>query len=135
MNSNHIKRYLITTILLLSVLPLLASYLLIDEILDSAMSLVVKEDTQQLLQSYGEDLKRLKTLDPNRQQDYKTTFLRVADELLVYQQPDLLKGLLQETKLLHDFTYAGIVIFTHYCSAFKSKSYSFLSRINDGRYI
>ncbi len=99
MNSNHIKRYLITTILLLSVLPLLASYLLIDEILDSAMSLVVKEDTQQLLQSYGEDLKRLKTLDPNRRQDYKTTFLRVADELLVYQQPDLLKGLLQETYL------------------------------------
>ena len=99
MKNNYIKGYLIATILMLSVLPLLASYLLIDEVLNSAISLVVKEDTQQLLQNYGDDLKRLKSLDPTQEQHYKKKFIQVNDELLIYQQPELLKRLLQETYL------------------------------------
>lgn len=99
MKNNHIKGYLIATILMLSMLPLLASYVLIDEVLNSAISLVMKDDTQQILQSYSSDLKRLKTFDPTNEQGYKKKFLQVSDELLIYQQPELLKGLLQETYL------------------------------------
>lgn len=113
MKNSHIKGYLIATILMLSMLPLLASYFLIDEVLNSAISLVVKEDTQQLLQSYGDDLKRLKALDPTQEQHYKKKFLQVNNELLIYQQPELLKGLLQETYLSYYlFLFVLVLLFS-----------------------
>ena len=92
-----IKRYLILAMLALSVIPLVASYLLLEEVLNSAVSLVVKPQTAQLLESYREDLKHLRQLDPGNESEYKSRFLAASDELAVYQQPQLLRQVLTDT--------------------------------------
>ncbi len=101
MQSKQINAYLIGAILMLSVLPLIASYLLLDEVLESSIALVVKPETEQLLQSYQQDLKHLKELEPQMADHYKSTFLKVSDELLIYQQPELLKEVLRDTYLTY----------------------------------
>lgn len=86
---------------MLTVIPLLASYWLLDEILYSAIGLVVKPESQQLLESYRDDLKILKELDPEHEKKYKTRFLQASDELLIYQQPKLLQQVLRDTFLTY----------------------------------
>ncbi|WP_177207942.1 sensor histidine kinase [Pseudoalteromonas denitrificans] len=85
----------------LAVSPLLASYWLLGEVLHSAIALVVKPDTQQLLRNYRDDLKTLKRLDPDNQKEYKVRFLQATDELLIYEKPQLLKKILQDTYLTY----------------------------------
>ncbi len=99
--TNRINAYLIGAILTLSVLPLIASYLLLDEVLESAIGLAVKPDTKVLLSAYRDDLKTLKKLDPDNQEAYKTRFLAAGEELVVYDQPQLLRQVLRDTYLTY----------------------------------
>jgi hypothetical protein len=52
MKNSRINLYLIGSILTLSILPLLASYVLLDEVLQSATSMITKPQTQTILQNY-----------------------------------------------------------------------------------
>ncbi|NQZ12604.1 MAG: HAMP domain-containing histidine kinase [Algicola sp.] len=99
--TSRINAYLIGAILTLSVLPLIASYLLLDEVLESAIGLAVKPDTKVLLSAYRDDLKTLKTLDPDNQEAYKSRFLAAGEELVVYDQPELLRQVLRDTYLTY----------------------------------
>jgi signal transduction histidine kinase len=99
--TNRINAYLIGAILTLSVLPLIASYLLLDEVLESAIGLAVKPDTKVLLSAYRDDLKTLKKLDPDNQEAYKSRFLAAGEELVVYDQPELLRQVLRDTYLTY----------------------------------
>ncbi|MFT4929462.1 MAG: signal transduction histidine kinase [Phenylobacterium sp.] len=101
MKTNKINAYLIGAILTLSVIPLVASYWLLDEVLSSAIALTVKPDTQALLKAYRDDLKQLKTLDPDNEQGYKTRFLQAGQELLIYQQPGQVQQVLRDTYLTY----------------------------------
>ena len=101
MKNKRVNSYLIGVVLTLALLPLLASYLLIDEVLKSAIALAIKPGTEQLLQDYRSDLKQLKTLDPANQQQYKTRFVQAGDELLIYQQPQMLQQVLRDTYLTY----------------------------------
>ena len=65
MKNNLVSYYLIVAILTLALMPFLASYLLLNEILDSATSLVVKPSTTKILKNYQQDLKTLRNLNPN----------------------------------------------------------------------
>lgn len=101
MRLKTINSYLIIAILTLSVLPLIASYFLIDDVLINTTSLAVKPETQQLLKNYQQDLKHLKALEPQLALQYKNTFLQVSNELLVYQQPELFTEVLRNTYLTY----------------------------------
>lgn len=101
MKNKTIDAYLIGAILMLSVAPLVASYWLLDEVLGSATSLLVKPESQRLLESYRDDLKTLRKLDPQQEQDYKTRFMQASDELVIYQQPSLLQQVLRDTYLTY----------------------------------
>jgi len=92
---------LIGSILTLTVIPLLASYWLLNEVLHSAIGLVVVPENQQLLQHYRDDLKTLRKLDPEHEKKYKNRFLQVSDELLIYQKPELLQRVLRGTFLTY----------------------------------
>lgn len=95
MKNNHIKGYLLSTVLMSSILLILASHFLNNEVLNNTISPMMKEKSQQILQNYVDDVRWLKTVEPKETQDYKKKFLPVNEELLIYQQPELLKGLLQ----------------------------------------
>ena len=101
MKAKRIKRYLIVAILTLSVTPLIASYWLLQEVLNSAVGLAVKPQTGQLLEHYRDDLKHLRQLDPANEATYKKQFMAVSDELTVYQQPQLLRQVLTDTYLTY----------------------------------
>ncbi|WOH38273.1 ATP-binding protein [Thalassotalea fonticola] len=117
MQTKRINAYLIGAILMLSVLPLIASYLLLDEVLENTIALVVKTETEQVLQSYQNDLKHLKKLEPALAAHYKATFMQVSDELLIYQQPELLKGVLRDTYLTYYMILFVIVLLLSFTAA------------------
>lgn len=101
MQAKSINRYLIIAIMTLSALPLIASYLLLEEVLESTISLAIKPQTQTLLQHYQEDLKTLRTLDPDNQAQYKERFMQANDELVVLDQPQMLQQVLRDTYLTY----------------------------------
>lgn len=101
MTSKVINAYLVAAILTLSVVPLIASYFLLDEVLDSAIGLAIKPSTEQLLQAYRDDLKVLKTLDAANQDQYKARFLAASEALNIYTQPQLLRQVLTDTYLTY----------------------------------
>jgi nitrogen fixation/metabolism regulation signal transduction histidine kinase len=101
MKTGQINRYLVIAILTLSALPLAASYLLLEEVLDSAISLAIKPQTQALLKDYQNDLKTLRKLDPVNEAEYKQKFLKANDELVVYDQPKLIQQVLRDTYLTY----------------------------------
>jgi len=101
MNTKQVSSYLVSAILTLAIVPFLASYLLIDEIIGNATSLVVNPKTEQILLNYQQDLKTLKTLEPDNEQVYKSRFNNITDELVIYQQPQLVKKVLRDTYLTY----------------------------------
>jgi signal transduction histidine kinase len=101
MKTRRINAYLIAAILTLSVIPLAASYLLLDEVLESAIGLAVKPDTKTLLNAYRDDLKTLKNLDSANAEIYKSRFLQATEELVVYDQPELIHQVLRDTYLTY----------------------------------
>ncbi|WP_448565021.1 sensor histidine kinase [Thalassotalea ganghwensis] len=101
MKNKQVSVYLISAILTLAILPFLASYLLIDEIIDNAISLVVKPKTKQILLDYQQDLKTLRKLAPEKEHIYRSRFNDTTDELVIYQQPHLVKKVLRDTYLTY----------------------------------
>lgn len=87
--------------LTLAVVPQLASYWLLDEVLQSAIGLIVKPKSQQLLLHYQHDLKTLKRLDPENEEAYKVRFLQANDELMVYEQAELVQQVLRDSFLTY----------------------------------
>tara|TARA_R110001583_G_scaffold78901_1_gene213611 strand:+ start:4155 stop:5285 length:1131 start_codon:yes stop_codon:yes gene_type:complete len=110
MKNKRINAYLIGAVLTLAVIPLLASYWILDGVLHSALGLVVKPESQQLLQHYRDDLKRLKKLEPHKEHEYKRRFLQVSDELIIYQKPQLLQQVLRDTYLTYYLTLFVVVL-------------------------
>ena len=122
MKTNKINAYLIGAILTLSVIPLVASYWLLDEVLSSTIALAVKPDTQNLLKAYRDDLKQLKTLDPANEQSYKTRFLQAGQELLIYDQPEQLQQVLRDTYLTYYLLiFVVVLLFSLLAAVFLSR--------------
>jgi signal transduction histidine kinase len=135
MKNNQVSYYLIVAILTLALLPFLASYLLLNEILDSATSLVVKPSTTQILKNYQQDLKELRKLNGKNAETYKKKFNNVSEQLMIFQQPDLVKKVMSETYLTYYLIlFVGVLIFSTitaiYLSRKVTKSYSLMVSSN-----
>lgn len=101
----------------LTLAPLLASYWLLDEVLNSAIGLAVKTEHQQLLEHYRDDLKTLRERDPDNEATYKARFLQASDELLIYQQPELLRQVLRDTYLTYYLVIFVVILFCAFVCA------------------
>ena len=97
MKNLKINLYLILTILTLSVSSFLISYTLLDEILDSAISLGINPKIGEQLNNYQEHLKKLRLLDPENKELYKTQFYAVQDTMTVFQDRELLTSLVKSS--------------------------------------
>jgi signal transduction histidine kinase len=101
MKNAKINIYLIATILTLSVSSLLVSYFLLDEILDSSISIGVNQKTSNILMEYQEDLKKLKVLDPVNEQSYKEKFYLVQESMIVFEHPKRLVSLIKDSYVMY----------------------------------
>ena len=101
MKIKQINLYLIATILTLSASSFFAAYALIDEILDSSLSLSLTPATGELLQSYQLELKKLRGLDPANADEYRDKFFKVQDALFVFKDPDQLAKLVKDSYLTY----------------------------------
>jgi signal transduction histidine kinase len=97
MKVTRIKLYLFSTILALSVSSFISAYMLIDEILDSSISLGVNQKTSQLLSQYQNDLKKLRELDSQNEEGYKTRFYQVQEAMVVFQNPRQIKQVIKSS--------------------------------------
>jgi signal transduction histidine kinase len=135
MKNNLVRYYLIAAILTLALLPFLASYMLLNEILDSATSLVVEPSTTQMLKNYQQDLKKLRNLNPEYTEKYKEKFNNVSEQLMIFQQPNLVKKVISETYLAYYLIlFAAVLIFSIiaaiYLSRKVTRSYSHMVMSN-----
>ena len=132
MTQKTINTYLTIAIAMLAVIPLLASYWLLDEVLKGAISLAVKPEQKYLLESYQEDLKELRELNPEKEPIYKSRFQQASNELLIHQQPEIVQQVLRDTWLTYYLIlFLSILIFTLLASVWLSrkvaKAYKILS--------
>lgn len=97
MKVTRINVYLLSTILSLSVSSFFSAYMLIDEILDSSISLGVNQKTSHLLNQYQSDLKKLRELDSLNENSYKERFYQVQDAMVVYQNPEQIKRVIKRS--------------------------------------
>ena len=125
MKNHKIKMYLIATILALSVSSLLGSYLLIDEILDSSISLGINQKNEKILSEYQKDLRALRQLNPNNQKSYKDKFLMVQDARLFYQKPAETISAIKRTYLDYFLIlFAGILLVSIFAAILLSRKVS-----------
>lgn len=103
MEKNRISLYLSASIFIMAAIPLSIAFLLLDDILEDALSLSINESTQKILESYGGDLKRLRDLDPDNAGIYKEKFYQVNESLLLYRQPDQSVQVLRKTYMAYFF--------------------------------
>lgn len=110
MKANKINVLLVLTIVVLSAVPLPVSYLLLDEVLDSAVSLSVNANTQGLLKGYRKDLKLLRDLDPKNSEVYRNRFFAIDKEILLYEDPYFVGDLLKESYRVYYFVLFVVVL-------------------------
>lgn len=100
-SNNRVKLYLTFTLLCLSLVPLLASLLVMDEIIEHSTGLVATDDLVELLEFYQADLKVFSTLDSENESLYRDRFNLVQDQLIVYQNFGNLRQALRDSYLVY----------------------------------
>ncbi len=131
MNSKKINYYLIATITILTLTSLLASFFLLDEILESSISVGVNQKTTGILNDYQDDLKRLRELDPFNEKQYHQRFNKVQNALFVYQEPEKFVQLIKQSYLYYYLIlFIGLIvlslIITYFLARKISNSYKIL---------
>jgi len=91
MSDGKVKWLLFLTILIVSVLPLLAALYLLDRSLQTSLNLGFNPQVAAALEDSSRNLLALKGLDPERQAEYRQQFERIEKLRHVYAQPELIR--------------------------------------------
>lgn len=91
MNARGIRRYLFLAIFVMAVLPLSASFYLLDRAVRTSLDLGFNPSVVRALDDSARNLKTLKRLDPEEQAHYRQEFESVERLERVYSDPDTLK--------------------------------------------
>lgn len=118
MKNIKVKVYLFATITALSLSSFLGSYLVLDEILDSAISLGVNKNNERLLANYQSDLKTLRKYNPAEEDVYRKRFIEVQEASLIYQEPVRLVSVLKRSYLEYFYVLFAAVFFVSIVAAF-----------------
>src|SRR5688572_2394712 len=87
MSDSKVKLLLFMTILIVRVLPLLAALYLLDRSLQTSLNLGFNPEVAAALEDSSRNLLALKSLDPQRQSEYRQQFERIQRLRYVYAQP------------------------------------------------
>ncbi len=91
MKDRNVKALLLSTILVMTAMPLVASFYFLDDALQRSLNLGFNPQIVQALDIAAQNLKTLKTADPSNEARYREEFARIGDLQHVYSQPDVLK--------------------------------------------
>jgi nitrogen fixation/metabolism regulation signal transduction histidine kinase len=92
MSDRRIKLLLFLTILVVSALPLLAAFYFLDRSLQTSLSLGFNPQIAAVLEDGSRNLLVLKSLDPERQAEYRKQFESIEELRHVYADPALIRN-------------------------------------------
>lgn len=101
MSDRKVKLLLFLTILIVSVLPLLAALYLLDRSLQTSLNLGFNPQVAAALEDSSRNLLALKNLDPERQSEYRQQFERIERLRHVYAQPELIRRSVRDSLLIY----------------------------------
>jgi K+-sensing histidine kinase KdpD len=110
MQSHIIRRYLFIGMIALSIVPLISSYWLLDELIGGVISSSMTPETRQLLIEYQQDLKTLKQLDPANQDKYRDRFIKANEASSVFDNPELYERIVKDTYKSYYFLLLAIAL-------------------------
>jgi signal transduction histidine kinase len=91
MSEHGVKRLLFLAILVVSVLPLLAALYLLDSSLQTSLNLGFNAQVARAFEEGSQNLKTLRTLDPERQALYRRQFDSLQELRHVYSNPEVIR--------------------------------------------
>lgn len=91
MSDGHVRRLLFLAILIVTVLPLSAALYFLDNSLKTSLSLGFSAQVTQALNEGSDNLKALRLLDPQRQDDYRRQFESLQQLRHVYSNPEVVR--------------------------------------------
>jgi nitrogen fixation/metabolism regulation signal transduction histidine kinase len=91
MSDTNLKALLLSTILITTVLPLLAACYFLDRAVKTSLNLGFNAQIPQVLEMDSQHLKSLKKLDPEHENAYRTQFEDVENLRRIYSEPEWLK--------------------------------------------
>ena len=91
MKDRNVKALLLSTIAVMTAIPLIASFYFLDDALQRSLNLGFNPQIVNALDIAAQNLKTLKTADPANEARYREEFTRIGDLQHVYSQPDVLK--------------------------------------------
>ncbi len=106
-----VKLLLFTSIFIASVLPILVSSFVLDEILNSTLSISFSDRIHQVVDSASTNLKTLGQLDVSNREKYKKEFLDLQDLSLVYSNRGVVRDEIQRSFLLYFAICCGFGLF------------------------
>jgi signal transduction histidine kinase len=101
MSDRKVKLLLFLTIVIVSVLPLLAALYLLDRSLQTSLNLGFNPQVTAALEDSSRNLLALKSFDPARQAEYRQQFERIEKLRHVYAQPELIRRSLRDSLLIY----------------------------------
>jgi signal transduction histidine kinase len=101
MSDRKVKLLLFLTILVVSVLPLLAALYLLDRSLQTSLNLGFNPQIAAAFEDSSRNLLALKSLDPQRQAEYRQQFERIERLRHVYAQPELIRRSVRDSLVIY----------------------------------
>jgi signal transduction histidine kinase len=91
MKDRSVKALLLSTIAVMTAIPLIASFYFLDDALQRSLNLGFNSQIVHALDIASQNLKALKTADPANEARYREEFAQIGELQHVYSQPDVLK--------------------------------------------
>ncbi len=107
----RVRILLIGTILVMSTVPSLGAFYLLDRAVETSLNLGFNARIERGLDIGAESLKTLRRLDPQHQQDYRRKFETLVDLQRIYSQPEWIKGnILQPLRIYFGLGLTALVL-------------------------
>ena len=108
---NKVNILLFVAISIASVLPMVVSSFVLNEILNSALSISFNDRIHQVIDSASLNLKSLGQLDETNKEKYKNDFLALQDLNLVYANGNAVRSEIQKSFFLYFVICCGVGLF------------------------
>lgn len=108
MKNRKVLYLLSVTLLILTIVPLVATTFFLDYSLETTLNLGFNAGVGQTLYDSAENLKKLKQLDPEQEENYKSQFEKVQQLIQVYSESDLVKRQIEGS--LKIYFWAGLLL-------------------------
>jgi signal transduction histidine kinase len=121
-SDRKVRLLLFLAIFIVSALPLLAALYFLDSTLKTSLSLGFNAQVTQALEDGAENLKTLRTLDPERQAAYRQQFESLQQLQQVYSDPEMIRrGILDSLRIYFAIGFIAAVVVSVFVAVLLSR--------------